>query len=194
MARKKRKARRAAPRRNVARVAAPKRRRARHTRRNPPAAIRGILALAEHAGVGAFQVLAGKIGVRKLRGLAGQKAGTLLGSLMEAGIGLGAGMLVARMVSPLAGERVAIGGFLAPMETLVQQLGIPHISDSLGDDGYMLTGDLGYVVSDDRTADGYNGRNVLGDDDDDLAGYVAAGDDLGDAFVANEAEYEGEGD
>jgi hypothetical protein len=137
--------------------------------------MKGIFGFAQNAAVGAAEVLAGKVIVRKARALAGQKPGTLLGSLIEAGVGIGAGMLASRMVNREVGERIAMGGLLAPMETLVQQLGIPHVSDSLGDDGYELTGDLGYVVADDDSA--YDG-GALGDEDD-LAGYVGGGDDLG---------------
>ncbi len=188
MARKTGRKRHTAPRRRTAvqRAAAP-RRRARHTRRNPPASMKGIVGMAQTAAVGAAEVLAGKVAVRKLRGLAGQKAGTLFGSIIEAAAGIGGGLLVGRMVNREFGERFAIGGFLAPMETLVQQMGIPHISDSLGDDGYELTGDLGYVVADDDddSLAGLEDVNVLGDDDD-LAGYVGGGDGLGDYVDADE--------
>lgn len=145
--------------------------------------MKGLFGFAQTAAIGAGEVLAGKIIARKVRGLAGQKPGTMLGSIMEAGIGLGAGLLVSRLVNRDAGERVAMGGLLAPMETLVQQLGIPHVSDSLGDDGYELTGDLGYIVADDDD----DGDKLS--DEDDLAGYVGAGDGLG-GYV--ETEYDEE--
>ena len=91
---------------------------------------------------GAGGVLAGKIVVRKTRGLLGMKAGTIIGSVVEAAAGLAAGLAV-QTVSPRYGALVAIGGVLSPMETLVQQLGIPHVSDSLADDGYLFGGDSG---------------------------------------------------
>lgn len=114
----------------------------RHYRHNPPIGLKHVVPFAVQSFTGAGGVLAGKIIVRKTRGLLGQKPGSIIGSVIELTAGLAAGLAV-QMVSPRYGALVAIGGVLSPMETLVQQLGIPHVSDSLADDGYLFGGDSG---------------------------------------------------
>lgn len=114
----------------------------RHYRHNPPIGFKNVVPFALQSVTGAGGVLAGKIIVRKTRGMLGQKPGTIIGSVIELAAGLAAGLAV-QMVSPRYGSLVAIGGVLSPMETLVQQLGIPHVSDSLADDGFLFGGDSG---------------------------------------------------
>lgn len=126
-------------------------RRRRHTRHNPmghksiAGKLKNLPHFAIHTVTGAGIAIGGKIAARKLRGLANQQAGTVLGSLIEAGVGLVGGLLIGH-VSPNAGAMFALGGVMAPMETGLQQLKIPHISDSLGDDGYYVGGDSGVTL------------------------------------------------
>jgi hypothetical protein len=131
----------------------------RHYRHNPPAfRVGAIVTFGKDAVIGAGEVLAGKIIARKSRGMLGQKPGTVLGSVIEATVGIIAGLGVSRL-NAKAGAMVAIGGVLSPMETLVQQLGIPHVSDSLADDGFLFGGDSGVeMVS--AVPDRGNGDNV----------------------------------
>lgn len=157
MARKRTTKKRHTRRRAVTRAHAPKAahhtRRRRHTRRNPVgvrarsigAALKNLPAFALHSGIKAGGALAGVVAARKLRGLTGQKAGSMVGSLIEAGVGIVGGALVST-VSPSLGEGIAVGGVLAPLMTFVQNQKIPHISDSLGDDGYLIGGDTGVTL------------------------------------------------
>lgn len=131
-----------------------KRRRYRH---NPPSMrglTRGVVPFAIESVKGAGAVVAGKIVVRKARSLIGQKPGSIVGSAVEAVAAIVAGKL-AQSVSPKYGALLAIGGIAAPLETLVQQMGIPHVSDSLADDGFLFGGDTGVemvsAVPDDGT-------------------------------------------
>lgn len=144
--------------------AANKPRRASRHRRNPAGFnVRSIVPFAVRAGIGAVEVMAGKIVVRKVRGLVlKQKPGSIFAVLAEAGMGLVGGMLLSSVNREL-GERFAIGGVLAPMETLVQNLALPFVSDALGDDGFML-------------GDGVTVESVSGFDD--VAGYVGNGGGL----------------
>ncbi len=125
-------------------------------RRNPPASarrtaarrvrgagVRGILRTAPHFAIealmGAAVVTGGKIVARKVRGAVfGKQPGTIVSSLIEAGVGLAGGLALCMLGHESLGADFAKGGFQAPLETTVQQFGIPHISDSLGDDGYLM--------------------------------------------------------
>lgn len=138
------------------------RRRVSRARRNPSGVMNGIVPFVQEAAIGAATVLAGKVIARKGRGMMKQQPGTLLGSLMEAGIGLAAGLVV-ESIAPGRGELVAIGGLLAPMETLVQQTGVPLLGDALGDDGFLLSDNGGVDL-------------VSAYDDGEFAGYVEDGD------------------
>lgn len=115
----------------------------RRYRHNPPKfSVGRVVAFGKDTVIGAGEVLAGKIVARKTRGLLGQLPGTVLGSVIEAVTGIVAGLAV-QTINAKAGAMVAIGGVLSPMETLVQHLGIPHVSDSLADDGFLFGGDSG---------------------------------------------------
>jgi hypothetical protein len=162
--------RRAAP---VKRRKSPRLHRVRSYMRNPRGHV-PVVSFIMDAGIGAAEVLTGKVIARKVRGLAGLKPGSVMGSGVEALVGLIAGYGVATFINREAGERIAIGGILAPMETLVQRAGIPHISDSLGDDAFQLSGDLGYIVAEDRDAL-QGGRDAALGDDDGLGGYIGGG-------------------
>lgn len=119
-------------------------------------------------GINAATAIGGKIWARKARGLAKQQPGTLVGSIIEAAVGLGTGLAVASFGFPVVGEMLALGGVMAPMETGIQQAGIKHISDSLGDDGYYIGGDSGIgLIS--AYPDDYAG--TVGDED--LGDYVS---------------------
>ena len=143
---------------------------ARRYRRNPPRGglLGDLVPFASDAAMGAVGVLGGKILARKVRSLAKQGPGTLLGSLVEAATGVVGGLLVSN-VSPAWGERIAVGGLLAPMETLVQQLGIRGISDTLGDDGFIVGGDSGVDL-----VSAYDDGDSLAAGD--LAGYLPTDD------------------
>lgn len=106
-------------------------------RRNPPALVSRVVPFAIDATRTAAGVLAGKVAARKVRGMIGQKAGTVLGSIAEAGVGLAAGLALMLAGHELDGVNVAAGGILAVGETIVQQAGIPHVSDALSDDAFM---------------------------------------------------------
>lgn len=152
------------------------------------------------AAMDAGGILVGKAIARTVRSKTGQEAGTVIGSLIEAAVGIALGMVVGSK-SAAWGNRLAVGGMLAPMETLVQRLNVPLLSSALGDDGYVLTdlGDdvelvnaydmsatdpaaIGSYVGDSGTVSGYvsGGAGVMGDDyefgedqNTSLAGYVA---------------------
>lgn len=127
------------------------RHRRRHVRRNPIGVrsiggkLRALPSFALHTAINAGVAIGGKIVARKVRGLAKQQAGSVVGSLIEAGVGLVGGALLST-VAPEAGAMFALGGVMAPMETAIQQLKIPHVSDSLGDDGYLIGGDSGVTL------------------------------------------------
>lgn len=110
-------------------------------RRNPPGlgrALKSIPHTAIAAGIGAVTIVAAKVAVRKVRGsIFKQAPGTLFGSLIEGGAAIAGGILLG-MWHPGLGEDFAKGGLAAPLETAVQNMGIPHVSDSLGDDGYVV--------------------------------------------------------
>lgn len=144
--------------------------RRRRRRRRNPRGMPNIPAFAMTAGRRAGTVLAGKIVARKVRGMIGQRAGSLLGSLVEAAAGVAGGLLLSTVVSPDVGADFAAGGVLAPMETLVQQAGIPHVSDSLGDDGYIGANQgLGYI-------DGGSNLGEVSELGEDVASLGALGD------------------
>lgn len=149
------------------------RRRARSYRRNPSGVMAGVVPFVTEAALGAAGVLGGKVIARKGRSMLRQQAGTLLGSIVEAGVGVAAGLVVAQF-APEWGERIAMGGLLAPMETIVQQSGVPLLSDSLGDDGFLL-GDASGIELVSAYEDG-----ALGDGDV-VAGYIGSGTEMGDA-------------
>ncbi len=108
-------------------------------------AVKGIPRTIGRATGLAVAALAGKIAARKGRGLAGQAPGELLGSAIELGIGLGGALALhfVPVVGEIAAEGFLAGSILAVGETQIQRLGIPHISDSLGDDGYYVGGNTG---------------------------------------------------
>jgi hypothetical protein len=139
------------------------------------AGLRPVVPFTIDATVGAAEVIAGKVIARTVRGLTGQQPGSIFGAGIEFVAGITAGLLVAT-VNREAGERVAIGGVMAPMETLIQRMGIPHISDSLGDDGYYITGTTVGEVGESGGVGGY----VEGAGSDGVGGYVT-----GPALVAN---------
>lgn len=154
-------------------------RRGRRPRRNPsgvnfrsivPRVVGEVTTRVVDAGL----AVGGKVGARLIRGKLGQKAGTVGGSLIEGSVGfvltvVGAVFPKARgIVGPLAQ-----GAYQAPIETIVQQLGIPHISDTLADDGYLLGDDVELVsaLPGDESVAGYVGGGGQS-----LAGYVNGGD------------------
>lgn len=135
----------------------PPRSRRRRFRRNP-AGLRGIVPFVTTAAVDAAESLAGIITARKVRGMMiGQQPGTIMAALVEAGVGIAGGLVLSRVNANL-GARFAQGGLLAPMMTMVQQARIPFVSDSLGDDGFVLGDGLGAYIG-----------------DDDISGYVGPG-------------------
>ncbi len=154
---------------NVARSNPPRRRSSRRRfRRNPVgAALKGVVPFVTDAAVGAVVSLGGIVTARKVRGLIGQQPGTMVAALVEAGVGVVGGLVLSRTVSQKIGADFARGGLLAPMMTLVQQARIPFISDSLGDDGFVLGDGLGAYIGDDDIAGyiGQGGAERVGDAD-----------------------------
>jgi len=128
-----------------------KRHRRRGHRRNPPgfmALVKTAPAFAGRALISGVGVVGGVIGARKVRGLFKQEPGSVMGSVIEIATGLVAGFgvsLIHPMLRPL-GEAIAAGGVAAPVMTFVQNLKIPHISDSLGDDGYVIGDGTGLTL------------------------------------------------
>lgn len=118
-------------------------------RDNPPSNVMGVVKstprfLLRGVGLGAFGVV-GKVGARKVRGMFGQGPGELVGSLIEVGTGVvvGSACRLIPVVGELMGEGILAGAVMAAGETQIQRLGIPHVSDSLGDDGYYVGGSTG---------------------------------------------------
>jgi hypothetical protein len=109
----------------------------RRARRNPPAMLRGVVPFVTGAALGAVTATGGKIVARKVRGLLKQAPTSVFGMGAEALVGLVGGLMLSR-VSPQLGRDFAIGGLQAPLETSVQRMSIPHVSDALADDGYLL--------------------------------------------------------
>jgi hypothetical protein len=183
VARKRRKRRASAPRKQY-------HRRRHHARRNPP--IFGRL-LGKHTrgnGPVAFAIatvgrsvvgVGGEVFVRKVRGsLFKQAPGTIMGSGIEALLGLVGGFLLSR-VHQGAGAAFAQGAVSAPLRTEIQQLSIPHISDSLGDDGYVMGPGTGVTLISAYPGD-YAGV-VQGEDGEATMGRYVSGDQMG-AYVA----------
>lgn len=186
-----------ARRRNPAPAASnpPRRRRRRH---NPPSIgriVKGVPSFAMHTTMNAGVAVAGKIAARKVRGLFKStdkngvsqplQPGSVVGSVVEF-ITAQVGGLLLSMVNPGLGAAFAVGGVMAPIETIVQQLGIKHISDSLGDDGYLVGPGTGVTLVS-AYPDDYGG--VVGEIGQDLGRYVGPGSSainpLG-GYVAND--------
>lgn len=121
----------------------------RRYRRNPPArvarargiggAIRELPAFAIQSLVGAGIFTGGIVVARKVRaGVFKQQPGTIVSSLIEAGVGIVGGLALCMLGHEGLGSDFAKGGVAAPLQTTIQQLGIPHVSDALGDDGYLI--------------------------------------------------------
>lgn len=124
-------------------------RRHRSYRRNPPArvarargisgAVRELPAFALQSLVGAGVFTGGIIVARKVRaGVFKQQPGTIISSVIEAAVGVVGGLVLCMLGHEGIGSDFAKGGVAAPLQTTVQQLGIPHVSDALGDDGYLI--------------------------------------------------------
>jgi hypothetical protein len=116
-----------------------------HYRHNPPRGrsfTSGLVPFAVDSLKGAGAVTLGEIIVRKVRSLVGQKPGSIVGSAIEIVTAIVAGK-AAQQVSSKYGSLIAYGGVAAPLRTVVQQMGIPHVSDSLADDGFLFGGDTG---------------------------------------------------
>ncbi len=128
------------------RAAAPAKTTRRRYRRNPSgvrASLKNLPEFAMGAAIGAATSVGGVIAVRKVRGMLGKEPGSVMGSAIEAAAAIAGGLALSHFVNPRVGADFARGGLMAPMMTAVQQLGIPHISDSLGDDGFLIGGDTG---------------------------------------------------
>lgn len=121
----------------------------RRYRRNPPGrvvrargiggAIRELPSFAIHSLIGAGVFTGGIVVARKVRaGVFKQQPGTIVSSLIEAAVGLAGGLALCMLGHEQLGSDFAKGGVAAPLQTTVQQLGIPHVSDALGDDGYLI--------------------------------------------------------
>jgi hypothetical protein len=139
-------------------------RKRRRYRRNPPGGMlggltRGVVPFAVGSVLDAGEAIVGKVGVRTVRRLLKQEPGTMMGTVIEAGSAIVGGLLL-RGVNPRLGANFARGGVQAPMETLIQNLGIKGVSDQLADDGYYLGGDTGVTLVSaypDSITDGGNG-------------------------------------
>lgn len=126
-----------------------------------------------------FVGLGGEVSVRKVRGLAKQAPGTLMGSVIEGVTALLGGFLISR-VHLEAGKAFAQGGLSAPIRTFVQNRGIPHISDSLGDDGYLMGPGTGVTLISAYPQD-YSDV-VQGEDGEESLGRYVSGATAGDAM------------
>jgi len=170
--------RKAVKRRRSVAVANPPRRRRRH--RNPPM-MNDIMGRLMSGAVGGLTIVATEAGTRLIRSRAlGMPAGTLLSGATELGISTGAGLLAGKFLGTETGQRVIDAGFASVIRAAVKQLGVPLISDALGDDG----GGRRYVIRNGRALprrlNGYvagPARTVA------LGGYVS-GFDTGDSAAA----------
>lgn len=120
------------------------RRRGSHHRRsyssNPSGVIKQLPGRIIETGVKATESVAGIIAARKIRGLAKQQPGTIVGSAIEIGVGVAA-LIAGAFAGPKIArhaENVAVGCFAAPIMSGIGQLQIPHVSDALGDDGFVV--------------------------------------------------------
>jgi hypothetical protein len=143
----------------------------------------GPLAFAMQSTGRAVVGVGAEVTVRKVRGLLKMAPGTIKGSITEAALGLVGGYLLS-LVHEGAGAAFAQGGLSAPLRTELQQLAIPHISDSLGDDGYLMGPGTGVTlisafpedysgVVQGEDGDASLGRYVSGDVPSAMQGYVA---------------------
>lgn len=156
------------------------RRRHHRARRNPPMFGKLFGRHAQGSGPVAFAIhtlgrsvvgVGGEVVVRKVRGSIFKMApGTVMGSSVEALLGLVGGFLLSRFHEG-AGIAFAQGAVSAPMRTEIQQLSIPHISDSLGDDGYVMGPGTGVTLISAYPGD-YEGVVTGADGDRTLGRYV----------------------
>lgn len=135
--------------------------------------VKNAVPFAVKTAVRAGGAMTGKVVARVARRFAKQSPGTVLGSVIEGGVGLVTGMLVSTFVHREFGEWLAVGGVMAPAETFVNRLQIPFVSDSLGDDGFFLGDGLGLVGDDDTDFGGGVSGYVPGRTGDvGISGYV----------------------
>jgi len=156
--------------RHAARRSNPSRRRGHRSRfRRNPAGFKSLFPRVLNTAKNAALGVGGKVVARKVRNLTGQKPGTVVGSLVETGVSLGL-VALGTFVPKIAGitDPLAVGAMMAPIETAIQQFGIPGISDSLADDGFLLGADVELVSAYDDQISGY----VEGPQGSAMAGYV----------------------
>lgn len=115
----------------VARSANPPARRRRH-RRNPPSfSGRGIIQSLTQGVVDATWTLAGKIGVQLVSAQFPFDDGSMTDTAVEVGTAIVMGLVLPRFIGADRTRFVMAGGFLSPLETLVKQAKIPHVSNLL---------------------------------------------------------------
>jgi hypothetical protein len=116
-------------------------RRRRSYRRNPPRgfSVKGITGRAIQGATDGAGVLAGQIAARAIpTALKLPQAGTL-GLAVQAGVGIGAGMVAGRMVNANLGRNMVAGAFAAIFASLVKRANVPVISAALGDEGDLVS-------------------------------------------------------
>jgi len=121
-------------------------RRAKHRRSsrtlssNPSGMLKQLPAKGLELGIRAVETVGGVWVARKVRGLAKQQPATIKGSAIE--LLVAAGVLVAgAFAGPKVArhaENIATGALMAPIMSHLGQLQIPGVSDSLGDDGWVV--------------------------------------------------------
>lgn len=154
MAKRKRKAHRAASprkrRRSVTRAAAPRRRRRRTLtslfRRNPIGNLLGarakisyqpksLLSTAMHGAIDAGVGTAGMAIARLVRGKANIDGNTIKGDVVELGIGIAGAPLIAKFAGDDVARAFVQGVFMGPLMTRIKSKNIPVLSTALGDEG-----------------------------------------------------------
>ena len=149
--------RRRSPRRGVKEfLAIPLRKRA---RRNPQGlrhigkGLANVPRFAMQTTVAAAEGIGGKIGTRKLRALVTKSApGSMPATLWEILFAQLQG-LVLTFVQPELGFHWAMGGMMAPGETLLQQHSPSFVSSALGDDGFLIGPGTGVMLVSAHPAD-----------------------------------------
>lgn len=178
---------------NPPRKAHPHHKRKHYGRRSNPPAFGKLTRYASRPGPVGFAIrtvgragvgIAGEVFVRKVRGTVFKQApGTIVGSAIEALLGLATGYAIS-FAHEGAGAAWAQGAVAAPLRTELQQMAIPHVSDSLGDDGYVMGPGTGVTLIS-AFPDDYAGV-VQGEDGDATLGQYmpAANSDVMGAYVA----------
>jgi len=116
------------------RAASPvRRRRSRKYRRNPRFTMRNAGKMLQDGAMGAAWAIAGKVATRTIANFVPIPKTTMIMNFgVQAISAIGAGMLAAQFLPREAAKMILVGGFMAPVESLLKT--IPFVGPMLGDD------------------------------------------------------------